>query len=147
MKSSYNSTQVKSSLHLALLFLYQFNVFLYLFCIQFSLLFHVRTDTQSLLLNTNQTIANELVFTQNFHHHIVPLWLCVFAFWFVIQYINFGGYYNILYFCFYYVRPDCLLVLYRRKTELILSLIHFKNTTFSTCFIVARIYIVPKMRE
>jgi hypothetical protein len=53
-----------------------------------------------------------------------------------------------LYFCFYYVRPDCLLVLYWRKTELILSLIRFINinTTFSTYFIVARIYIVPKMR-
>jgi hypothetical protein len=50
------------------------------------------------------------------------------------------------YICFYFVRPDCLLVLYWRKTELTLSLIHFINTTFSTYFIVARIYIVPKMR-
>jgi len=48
---------------------------MYLFGIQFSLLLYVQTDTQSLLLNTDQTIAYELVFTQNFQHHIVPLCL------------------------------------------------------------------------
>ena len=120
---------------------------MYIFGIQFSLLFHVWTDTQSLLLNTDQTIANELVFTQNFHHHIVPLcfYLCVcllicysiYQLWWILQYFI---------FLFYYVRPDCLLVLYQRKKEMILSLIHFINTTFSTRFTVARIYIVPKMR-
>lgn len=53
--------------------------------------------------------------------------------------------YIILCSWFYYVRPHYLLVLYQRVNRPV-SLIHFINTTSSTCFIVERIYKVPKMR-
>jgi len=50
---------------------------MYLFGIQFSLLFHVRTDTQSLPLNTDQTIAYlHRIFIITLSHYV---FICVFA--------------------------------------------------------------------
>jgi hypothetical protein len=146
MKSSYNSTQVTSSLHLALvscinlMYLCIYLVYNFHFYFSPNWYLHLAAEYRSdYCLWTN-------IYTEFLSSHVplcLRLCVCLLICYSIYQ---FGGYYSSLYCCFYYVRPDSLLVLYRRKTELILSLIHFINTTFSTCFMVARIYIVPKMR-